>query len=129
MCVVSPCDVWLVPPLIHKKGWNPAPKDPPKVRVNMAGHSGAGSTLAKMGRESVNRQAGQKPGANSPLTGDLVIFDAINSDDQYKDFREWALMRLDQDLAVLYDMYTEAEKVLYLKTSPKLRGYYSTVKG
>jgi len=119
----------IVSRLIDEKVWKPAPKDPPKVRVSMAGHSGAGSTLAKMARESVNRQAGQKPGANSPLTGDLVIFDAINSDDQYKDFRDWALMRLDQDLAVLNDKKTEAEKVLYLKTSPKLRGYYSTVKG
>jgi hypothetical protein len=115
--------------LINENVWKPAPKNPPEVRVSMSGHSGAGSTLAKMARESINRQAGKEPGANSPLTGDLVIFDAINGDDQFQAFRDWALMRLDQDLAALKDKKTDADKLAYLKTAPKLRGYYATVNG
>lgn len=97
-------------------------------RVSMAGHSGASTTLAKMARESVNRQAGQKAGASSTLSGDLVLFDAINSSD-LPAFTDWALMRLDQDMAALKTKKTEAEKLRYLQTAQKLRGYYSTGEG
>ena len=97
-------------------------------RVSIAGHSGASTTLAKMARESVNRQSGQKAGASSTLTGDLVLFDAINSSD-LPAFTAWALMRLDEDMASLKTKKTAAEKLRYLQTAQKLRGYYSTGKG
>jgi hypothetical protein len=105
--------------------WKGAATAPQIGRVSMAGHSGAGATLANMARESVNRQAGKEPGASSPLSGDLVLFDAINSKGELDAFKAWALMRLDQDLAELQRRKTDALKLEYLKTAPKLRGYYS----
>lgn len=75
-------------------------------RVTMAGDSGAGATLARMARESVRRDQEAKaatsatpgrhnprkehePFASSALTGDLVIFDAIN-EGQLGAFTDWA---------------------------------------
>jgi hypothetical protein len=102
--------------------WRRAPN---VARVSMAGHSGAGATLAGMARESVRREAGRKPGASSTLTGDLVLLDAINTGSELAAFRDWALMRLDRDLAALKGMRSEAEKLGYLRTAQKLRGYHS----
>jgi len=119
-------------------------------RITMGGHSGAGATLAKLAQASVDldnaakraaRDAARKaakagkpvesptPTASPPLTGDLVIFDAIygkKTDLQYLAFRDWALMRLNNDLAALKEKATDAEKEQYLREAPKLRGYYST---
>jgi hypothetical protein len=100
-------------------------KAPNMARVSMAGHSGAGATLANMARESVRRQAGKRPGASSTLTGDLVLLDAINTGSELAAFRDWALMRLDRDLAALTGMRDEAEKLAYIRTAQKLRGYHS----
>jgi hypothetical protein len=120
-------------------------------RITMGGHSGSGATLAKLARASVDlddaakkaaREAARKaaksgqpveptPTASPPLTGDLVIFDAIygtKTDWQYLAFRDWALMRLNNDLAALKGKATDAEKEEYLRQAPKLRGYYSTEK-
>jgi hypothetical protein len=111
--------------LFNEQIWKGAAKAPEIGRVSMAGHSGAGATLASMARESVNRQAGKEPGASSPLSGDLVLFDAINRGET-KAFTDWALMRLNLDLAALQTRKTNGEKTEYLKAAPKLRGYYST---
>jgi hypothetical protein len=112
-------------------------------RVSMAGHSGAGATLSKMARASVEaakkKPAGEKggkkeeekPPATSTITGDLVIFDAINPTDskdetgQLGAFEDWARMRLDVDLAALKAAKNDEEKLDYLRTAQKLRGYYS----
>ena len=102
---------------------------PAVARITMAGHSGAGATLASMADRSVAEAAAAKrgrtlaPGASSALTGDLVIYDAINGD-QLTSFVNWATMRLDEDLAVLTDTSkSDAEKLLYLQGAQKLRGY------
>ncbi|TMC46130.1 MAG: hypothetical protein E6J25_00765 [Chloroflexi bacterium] len=113
--------------LVAESVWDPAPARLPEVRVSMSGHSGAGATLSKMARESVNRQAGKDPGASSTLTGDLVLLDAINPGEGAA-FKDWALMRLDQDLAALKGK-SDADKLVYLRNAQKLRGYYSTGKG
>lgn len=113
----------IVSRLVIEQVWEIAPRI---GRVSMAGHSGAGATLAKMARESVRREAGEKPGASSTLTGDLVIFDAINGPNELKDFTDWATMRLNQDLVVLKDTgKTEAEKLTYLRTAQKLLAFHS----
>jgi hypothetical protein len=86
---------------------------PTVSRIDMAGHSGAGATLAHMA-------AAKKP--SSALTGDLVIYDAINGS-QLSSFKAWAKMRLDEDLAVLTSAATDAKKLEYLRGAQKLRGY------
>jgi hypothetical protein len=73
----------------------------PKLkRVTMAGHSGAGATLAHMADA-------KQP--SSALTGDLVIYDAINRG-QLSSFVTWAGKRLDADLAVLTGTATDDQK-------------------
>jgi hypothetical protein len=67
--------------------------------------------------------------ASPALTGDLVIFDAIwgtIEDWQFIAFKDWALMRLNNDLDALKGKATDAQKEQYLREAPKLRGYYST---
>jgi len=117
-------------------------ESPEKIvgRVSMAGHSGAGATLSRMAGEAVRRDrvakaiaAGKRirkedrdPLASSVVTGDLVIFDAINKG-QLGAFQDWALLRLKTDLEALEGFKTDtAKKLKYLRGAPKLRGYYST---
>src|ERR671923_1335292 len=60
---------------LHKEGvWKnaqkkPVDKEPGVRRVTMAGHSGAGATLAGMASGA---------GGSSAVTRDLVLYDAIN---------------------------------------------------
>jgi len=115
----------IVDRLFAEAVWKNAKKAPPIGRVSMAGHSGAGATLASMAMESVRRHSGRKPGTSSTLTGDLVLLDAINSSGELSAFKDWALMRLEQDLTALKSLKTDAEKLAYLQTAQKLRGYYS----
>ena len=65
-------------------------------RISMAGHSGAGATLGNMASASV--EPDDKSGA---ITGDLVLFDAINGDGERGKFWKWVKNRLEMDLAVL----------------------------
>jgi len=90
--------------------------------VSMAGHSGAGTTLSAMAAASVDQMKAGKP---PPLTGDLVLFDAINGDSQLGHFEDWAKMRLDADLLALKNN-PAGKRITYLQNAPKLRGYYST---
>jgi hypothetical protein len=92
-----------------KDGAGKVAKAAPVVsRINMAGHSGAGAALTDMRKR---------------ITGDLVIYDAINGG-QLGLFEQWALARLDEDLAVLTDKTkTDAQKLAYLQTAQKLRAY------
>lgn len=103
---------------------------PAVSRVTMAGHSGAGATLAAMAQRSVDefnaaaRHRTLPAGDTSALPGDLVIYDAINGDQQLASFVSWVTMRLDQDLAVLSDTSkSDADRFRYLHSAPKLRGY------
>jgi hypothetical protein len=108
-------------------------KAPHTGRITMAGHSGAGATLSNMANEAVRAiQPGMKglPKSvpSSPLTGDLVIFDAINGSGQLEAFQRWVLTRLDEDLKVLMAVdKTEAAKLQYLHTAPKLRGFFTDI--
>lgn len=109
--------------LVRENVWK---KKPEVGRVSMAGHSGAGATLAKMARESVKFEASKKPGTSAgaaPLTGDLVLFDAINGN-ELGAFTAWATMRLDQDLAALQGK-SETDQLKYLETSQKLLAFHS----
>jgi hypothetical protein len=91
--------------------------------VTMAGHSGAGATLSSMAKASVAQmQAGKAPTA---LTGDLLLFDAINGRQQFNNFKDYAEERLKADLKALKALKTVAERIAYLKTAPKLLGYWS----
>jgi hypothetical protein len=102
--------------------WKDAKKqpvaNPPAVaRVTMAGHSGAGATLAGM--------ANKKPGI-AAIAGDLVILDAINGPGELGAFKAWTRARLDEALAVIKDTTKdEAAKLAYLRKAPKLRGYFT----
>jgi hypothetical protein len=86
---------------------------PSVTRINMAGHSGAGAALSHMADAT-------KP--STALTGDLVIYDAINRG-QLDSFVNWAVKRLDEALAVLTSAATDDEKLKYLQKAQKLRGY------
>jgi hypothetical protein len=103
---------------------------PPLKRITMAGHSGAGATLGHMADESrlatlpPGTKDLPKPTTSSPLPGDLVIFDAINGS-QLGQFQKWVQMRLDKDLEALQSRPDEKAKLEYLRSAPKLRGYYS----
>ena len=90
----------------------------------MAGHSGAGAALSHMTDEALEAKRGEKPGkASSALTGDLVIYDAINVS-QLERFIEWTTMRLDDELAKLTDPGVSDEaKLFHLQRAQKLRGF------
>jgi hypothetical protein len=82
--------------------------------VVMSGHSGAGAAL------STAAKAGE-------ITGDLVIYDAINGS-QLKLFKDWALTRLEEDLVAIKQIVAdkskgEADVLRYLQGAKKLRGY------
>ncbi len=110
--------------------------------VTMAGHSGAGAALSHMATQAVqqdkerkkaiaaHKQYQPKEAASSALTGDLVLFDAINTSDQMDAFFSWAKMRLETDLTELKDpKKTLDDRRKYLETAPKLRGCWSTLGG
>jgi hypothetical protein len=89
-------------------------KEPGISRVVMSGHSGAGAALSSAAT------AGE-------ITGDLVIYDAINGS-QLKLFRDWALTRLEEDLVAIKLIAAdkskgEADVLRYLQGAKKLRGY------
>jgi hypothetical protein len=124
------------------------PVDAPKVtRVSMAGHSGAGATLANMANESVRQwkaatspppKGGKKPKddktpkeeekpKSSAIDGDLVIFDAMNSSGDIGAFKAWARMRLKIDFDALMAEPDDKKKLEYLRTAPKLRGFFTSI--
>ena len=103
--------------------------EPSVRRVTMAGHSGAGAALSSMALEAVKAKRGEKPAKGAPpppssaLTGDLVIYDAINGS-QLESFKEWTAMRLNEDLAFLTeDTITDEAKLYHLQSAQKLRGF------
>ena len=116
----------------------PAGKAPDVGRVSMAGHSGAGSTLANMAKESVReakatppplpKEAKKADGSpkSSAISGDLVIFDAMNSDTDLSAFKAWARMRLNLDFAALMAEKDDKKRLEYLRKAPKLRGFFSS---
>jgi hypothetical protein len=109
----------IVARLFAEKMWKDAQgkvvdKAPDVDRVTMAGHSGAGATLSKMAKSST-------------ITGDLVLYDAINGDEVWP-IIEWTRTRLNAALAVIKDKGKDpAAKHAYLKNMQKLRGYFSSL--
>ena len=104
---------------LHKEGvWTdaqkkPVGKEPGVRRVTMAGHSGAGATLAGMA-------------SGAAVTGDLVLYDAINGPGELAAFKAWARKRLDEALVVIKDPSINTEATLtYLRGAQKLRGYFT----
>jgi hypothetical protein len=97
---------------------------PSVTRVSMAGHSGAGAALSHMTDEALKAGRREKPGkASSALTGDLVIYDAINGS-QLQRFIEWTTAQLDDELAKLTDPgVTDEAKLFHLQRAQKLRGF------
>ncbi len=90
-------------------------------RISMAGHSGAGATLSNMAKQSV------KPGSargSGILMDDLVLYDAMNTYDQFAAFRDWALMHMNNALIVVKsETLDDATKLKYLRGAQKLRSY------
>ncbi len=102
---------------------------PSVTRVTMAGHSGAGAALSSMAAEAVKAKSGVKPAKGEPpakssaLTGDLVLYDAINGS-QLNQFVAWTLMLLDDEFAKLTDPgVTDEAKHFHLNRTQKLRGF------
>lgn len=94
---------------------------PQVTRISMAGHSGAGASLRNMANESVTPRSARASGI---LMGDLVLYDAMNSEGQLRAFEEWALMHLDNALIVLKSpTLDDATKRKYLREAQKLRSY------
>jgi hypothetical protein len=108
--------------LLTEKVWTdgagaPVSTAPDVARLTMAGHSGAGATLADMAKKD-------------KISGDLVLYDAINGPGELGAFKTWALAHLDADLAVLADPgKSDADKLDYLGKAQKLRGYHSNSSG
>ena len=121
---------WLLP------GTDKAAEGAPALtRVSMSGHSGAGATLAAMARQSVADAKAPARSAADPskpapetsgISGDLVLFDAINGSGQLKAFQDWASMRLEQDRAAIKAATTDDQKLAYVRSAQKLRAYWST---
>jgi hypothetical protein len=90
-------------------------------RISMAGNSGAGATLSNMAKESVIPGSARASGI---LMGDLLLYDAMNSQGQLNAFKDWALMHLDNALIVvtMKDL-DDATKFKYLREAQKLRSY------
>jgi hypothetical protein len=106
--------------------------EPSVTRVTMAGHSGAGQALSEMTNEAVKAKRGEKPAKGAPparssaLTGDLVIYDAINGS-QLNRFWEWTKMQLDDWLGKLTDSgVTDEGKLWHPNRAQKLRGFTTT---
>lgn len=116
----------------EKRWWGPTGKpiaaEPSVRRITMAGHSGAGAALSKMTNEAVKaKRTKPRKGAPAPpssaLTGDLVLYDAINGS-QLDRFIEWTTMLLDDEFAKLTDEgVTDDAKLFHLQHAQKLRGF------
>jgi hypothetical protein len=101
----------------------PSGSAPSVRRVTMAGHSGAGAALSNMTDRAVKARRAKKPPGSAALTGDLVIYDAINGS-QLGLFIEWTLMQLDDEFAKLTDPgVTDEGKLFHLQYAQKLRGF------
>ena len=101
--------------------------------VGQARHDGRAQRCRRRALEHgapCKAKRGQKPPRGAPppagpaLTGDLVIYDAINGS-QLESFKAWTAMRLDKDLAFLTerDTITDEAKLYHLQSAQKLRGF------
>jgi hypothetical protein len=103
--------------------------EPSVTRITMAGHSGAGAALSAMTNEAVKAKRGVKPdkdARSSALSGDLVLYDAINGS-QLDRFKEWVKLQLDDWLGKLTDPgVTDEGKLWHVNRAQKLRGFTTT---
>jgi hypothetical protein len=91
----------------------------PTVRtVIVSGHSGGGGHIADMLSERGT------PRLPSNM-GELVLFDAINGPNELRTVTDWVRGRLRGDLHNLTIRPTEADRLAYLASSLRFRGYYT----
>lgn len=82
----------------------------------LSGHSGAGGTLGPM--------LG-KPSRLPRHLEEVILFDAINSQDQLNAVERWVQRELTKDLHSLMAAPTKVERTAYLANSMRFRGYYT----
>jgi hypothetical protein len=100
----------------------------PKLgHVLLSAHSGGGHTVKRL-LDNDLRPPGKRKGAVLPAQlGQLMLYDAINSDNELKTVQGWVEAQLDRALAVLADSAVPAAgKEAYLASSPRFVGYYAS---
>jgi hypothetical protein len=116
----------------------PALKNVARGRAVLAGHSGAGGTLAPMLGRAVDAKGELKPDADQQVGGlpknlaEVVLFDALNSEGYWSGQREqverWLVAQLRKDMRELAKPTTDRDA--YLATGMvRFRGYYSNGSG
>jgi LAS superfamily LD-carboxypeptidase LdcB len=108
-------------------------KDATQGRVILAGHSGAGNTLAPMLNNAVNDKGELKSEAEMKKAGiptnlaEVVLFDSINGDGQRWQVERWLKAQISKDMKALAGA---TDQEAYLKEHMmRFRGYYSQDSG
>jgi peptidoglycan hydrolase-like protein with peptidoglycan-binding domain len=83
--------------------------------VVLSGHSGAGGRIAEM-MNSPSRMVSN--------LNELILFEAINGPNELATVKRWMTSRLDADRTALAAIPAEADKLAFLRTSFRFRGYY-----
>lgn len=101
-------------------------------RAVLAGHSGAGGTLAPMLGKAVNKKGELKSATDQQAGGlpqnlaEVVLFDALNSEGQRLKVQAWLIANIRKDLRELAGM-ADPQRAEYLaKNMVRFRGYYSS---
>ena len=93
----------------------------PKIgSVLLSGHSGAGGLINE------KMLTGASGSSLPSKMGELALYDAINGPREFAAMKDWVKKQLDLDLSELSKRTTIAEKLAYLKSSMRVRVYYST---
>jgi hypothetical protein len=102
-------------------------------RVVLAGHSGAGNTIAPMLANAVNKKGELKSDAEMKKAGiptnlaEVVLFDSINGEGQRGQVETWLKAQIGKDMKGLA---AAADQEAYLKEHMmRFRGYYSQDSG
>jgi hypothetical protein len=101
---------------------------PPLGRVLLSAHSGGGHRIRSLLDAEATPAAKRKGGPAMPShLGQLMLYDAINTDGELAAAQRWAESRLGDALTALTDPATApADKDAYLAASPRLVGYYTS---
>ncbi len=100
--------------------------EPRLGRTILSAHSGGAHTV----RRALAAELDKKKQAKGPSAfAEVALFDAITGSGELTVFTDWVLARLNADRAVLTDpAWKDADKIAYLKTSTRFRGYYASYK-
>ena len=109
----------------------------------MAGHSGAGGTIAPMLGNMVNdkgeiktekemdaedearKKSGKDPLSRVPMgLSEIVLFDAINGPNELRAVKSWVDAEIKKDVKALRGLPDDKQQT-YLQNSMRFRGYYS----